>query len=238
MGVETIPLPPEGYGGSFSEIVYDTGEPLEGEPLEFRLIYSGDQLFSNGTAAQKHAIRRVFHPQLKQLWESNSQLRGLAASRGTYDLPVGTDHTSDGCEELARAAYFNRLGNLYERGKFRFAPLVLQEICLRVSLDILFLRRDQHPLIMGGGDIDNRLKTLFDALRVPSTNDGLEVPEDGEEPFFVLLQDDCLISEIRVDTDNILLLPNSAKANSRDVFLVIHVKLMPTERVAHSWAFA
>jgi hypothetical protein len=62
-----------------------------------------------------------------------------------------------------------------------------------VSLDILFLRRDQHPLIKAGGDIDNWLKTLFAALRVPETTAGLAgVPGEGEDPFFVLLQDDAL----------------------------------------------
>ena len=205
--------------------------------MEFRLLYSGDQLFADGDAAQKHAIRRVFHPQIKQLWKSDSKLSRLAADRGFYFLPQGTDPNGKGTGDLARQAHFERMGNSYPRGDFRFVPLVEEENVLRVSIDILFLRRDQHPLIMAGGDIDNRLKTLFDAFRVPSRSEGLDTPLDGEDPFFVFLQDDKLICDISVTTDNILLLPDSARANSRDVFLVIHVKLKPKERSAFSWAF-
>ena len=109
---------------------------------------------------------------------------------------------------------------------------------MRVGIDILFLRRDQHPLILRGGDIDNRLKTLFDAFRVPDKKGKLKCdPAEGEDPFFVLLQDDKLISEVRIDTDNILLLPDNAKPNSKDVFLVINVRLVPKERKAFTWAY-
>jgi hypothetical protein len=217
-------------------VVYDTGRQVEGKCVELRLLYSGDQLFANGDAAQKHAIRRVFHPQLKQLWNTNPSLRKMAALRGACHLPTGTD--LNGKEDEARGAFFNWMGSRYPRGSFQFVPLVEQELCLRVSLDILFLRRDQHPLIQGGGDIDNRLKTLFDAFRVPSpTIEGLGNPSIGEEPLFVLLQDDKLISDVSVTTGNILLLPQNAPANSRDVFLVIHVRLKTSERGPYSVAF-
>jgi hypothetical protein len=226
--------------GEESIVVYDAGlSPVEGECVEFRLLYSGNQLASNGSLSEKQALRRAFHPQLKQLWKSNSQLSRLANLRGIYTDPEKPiDQDSHNATEVAQTAFFNRIGALYERGNFHFVPLIEQSLCLRVSLDILFLRRDQHPLIKDGGDIDNRLKTLFDAFRVPETTGGLGgTPEAGEDPFFVLLQDDCLISEVRVNTDNLLMLPQQAAPNSKDVFLVIEVRLKPTERVAHSWAF-
>ena len=206
--------------------------------MEFRLLYSGNELVSTGSPKDKHVIRRTFHPQLKQLWKSNSQLRKLAIDRGGYDLQPGTDPFGKEYDEQATAAYFNRVGNLYERGKHRFIPLVEQNLCLRVSIDILFLRPDQHPLIKDGGDIDNRLKTLFDAFRVPETADGLggKTVKD-EDPLFVFLQDDSLISEIRVNTDNLLRLPQTRDLSAADVFMVINVKLKPTERTAHNWAF-
>jgi len=220
------------------EVVYSTGEAVEGECVEFRLLYSGNQLVSDGDATQKHVIRRAFHPQLKQLWKSNSQLSDLAMRRGVYCFPDGTDFQSEGMPEQAREAFFAKMGKLYERGGFHFVPLIEQANCLRVSLDILFLRRDQHPMIKAGGDIDNRLKTLFDAFRVPDTTAGLGgIPEAGEEPFFVLLQDDCLISEIRVNTDNLLMLPQQTAPNAKDAFLVIDVRLKPTKKTVHNWAF-
>jgi hypothetical protein len=127
---------------------------------------------------------------------------------------------------------------LYQRGSFRFVPLIERETAVRVSIDILFLRRDQHPLIKEGGDIDNRLKTLFDALGIPETTNGLGgLPEQGEDPFFVLLQDDSLVSDIRVNTDNLLMLPKSTTIDAKDAFLVIGVTLKATEQNERNWPF-
>lgn len=52
------------------------------------------------------------------------------------------------------------------------------------------------------GDIDNRLKTLFDALRLPNqTNElvGYDNPAPDENPFFCLLEDDSLITHVSVE---------------------------------------
>jgi hypothetical protein len=60
--------------------------------------------------------------------------------------------------------------------------------------------------ISARADIDNRLKTLFDALSVP--NDGKQMPsippQDGEDPFYVLLADDRLVTHVAVQTDYLL----------------------------------
>jgi hypothetical protein len=219
-------------------LAYSTNdESIEGECVEFRLLYQGDQLTSDGSTTVKHAIRRQFHPQLRQLWKSNTQLAKMARLRGLYTVPAQPLNPDDP-PEIAQDAFFAHMGGLYDRGGIHFVPLIEQSLCLRVSLDILFLRRDQHPLIKDGGDIDNRLKTLFDALRVPDSTSGLGgTPPPDEDPFFVLLQDDSLISEVKVTTDNLLMLPKQALPNSKDVFLVIDVRLKPTEKVQHNWPF-
>jgi hypothetical protein len=41
---------------------------MEGEFVQFRLLYSGNQLTANGSPSDKHAVRREFHGQLKRLW--------------------------------------------------------------------------------------------------------------------------------------------------------------------------
>src|SRR6266849_6098917 len=57
-------------------------------------------------------------------------------------------------------------------GGKQFVPLVRQSLALACSLDILFLRREEPgSLILQGGDIDNRIKTLFDALKMPTADD-------------------------------------------------------------------
>ena len=52
-------------------------------------------------------------------------------------------------------------------------------------------------------DVDNRLKTIFDALRMAKGADELgrntaspQVPDKSEDPFFVVLQDDKLITHV------------------------------------------
>lgn len=217
-----------------SAVVYNTGDRIEGECVQFRLLYAGNELVSDGDATQKHKIRRAFHPQLKRLWMSDRKLCDLAMRHGLHVMDPNTP-VEEVEESVAQLAYMNYVGDKWARGKFRFVPLVTQDICLKVSLDVLFLRPDQHPLIKQGGDLDNRLKTLFDALRIPEHSKGLgESPLEGEEPFFVLLQDDCLISEIRVETDNLLMLPNNVVHSAKDAFLIIDVKLKPTRGMARA----
>jgi hypothetical protein len=62
-------------------------------------------------------------------------------------------------------------------------------------------------LLNHAGDLDNRLKPLFDSLRVPQHLH--ELPDDGEpgedeEPFFSLLEDDALVTRISVTTDRLV----------------------------------
>jgi hypothetical protein len=61
-------------------------------------------------------------------------------------------------------------------------------------------------------DIDNRLKTVFDALRKAkgpdelgaSTAAGQVGAASGEDPFYVVLEDDRLITHLAVTTDTLL----------------------------------
>ena len=86
---------------------------------------------------------------------------------------------------------------------FNFLPLVQKEVFLACSLDVLFLRKGGQGNIVINGDIDARLKTLFDALQKPQQRSecGGASPTEEEKPFFVLLENDNLISEIKVTTE-------------------------------------
>ncbi|MCH8948126.1 MAG: hypothetical protein IH789_10950, partial [Acidobacteria bacterium] len=123
------------------------------------------------------------------------------------------------------------LASNFRRGEFHFVPLVNDLWKLVCDLDILFLRREAPgELVKSGGDIDNRIKTLFDALRVPSglseIGKGASV-EHNEDPFYCLLQDDSLITGFRVTTDRLLTPAGSGKVKD-DVSLVITVKVLPS----------
>jgi hypothetical protein len=178
--------------------------------MEFRLIYEGP-LPSNGKPKIKHMIRKVFHKQLAELWQKNRTLQ-LAKERVSLEPDgVGT--------------FLNKLARRFDRGGFRFVPLINDMFGMVCELDILFLRRDNPGNLIILGDIDNRIKTLFDALRVPSNeSEVVDSPEPNEEPFFCLLEDDALITRVNVTTDRLLTpLKGESSHPENDVFLVIHV---------------
>ncbi|AFY39074.1 hypothetical protein Lepto7376_2817 [[Leptolyngbya] sp. PCC 7376] len=172
--------------------------------MQFTLYYRGD-LKSNGKPAHKHKIRQYFHPQLKELWKQ-LPLRDFAF---LYANTADSDKISL-CEEVEL---------------FTFVPLVSDKISLIAELDIQILwPQKRGEIITNGGDIDNRLKTLFDALKVPSEPTALPLgtsPSKGEEPFFCLLKDDSLITRLSVETDH--LLDPDYKNNSSEVILFIRV---------------
>lgn len=132
------------------------------------------------------------------------------------------------------------LGNSWSRYGFNFVPLVTAELCLRCSLDILFLRVEEKNYILQGGDIDGRLKVLFDSLRIvgqPNQLPRTVVPDVDEDPFFCLMQDDELISEVRVNTSQLLRLPHAKALDRHDVYLQITVKLNATRPHQYGWVF-
>lgn len=78
---------------------------------------------------------------------------------------------------------------------------------------------------MLGGDIDGRVKTVFDSLRVPTPEEAYKLkdkfpPTEDENPMYCLMQDDKLVSEVRVLADHLLLLPHTTSLNPNDSFLV------------------
>jgi hypothetical protein len=171
--------------------------------MRFRLTYDGC-LQSDGTAQHKHEIRREFHPQLKRLWDVDPNLKAFA---------------DNGIPRL------NILADQYARLGYRFVPLATSGMSLIAAIEILFLRPGGS--VIPSGDIDNRLKTLFDALRMPDYKGelgGYLMPTADEDPFFVLLQNDKLISHIAVETDVLLQPTHLADGN----FLENHVRLIIT----------
>lgn len=189
--------------------------------MEFRLIYKGKlpavSKSAKGTRVEdKHRIRKTLHPQLRELWKSDPILRKHFMELKKNGRPL-----------------FELLADDYARCGYRFLPLVGSpagdEAC---SLDILFLRRDQPgALVEHGGDIDSRIKVILDALRMPDECHEVcgNSPTKDEEPFFCLLTDDKIITEIRIVTDR-LLTPLETDERIHDVHLIIHVKTITYSR--------
>jgi len=92
------------------------------------------------------------------------------------------------------------------------------------GLKIPLLRpKPTGKIVTQSGDIDNRLKTLLDALKMPDPGSlprGAS-PNSDESPFFCLLQDDNLITSLDVTTDRLL---DSSSTIHYDLLLLVHVQ--------------
>lgn len=198
--------------------------------MEFRLTYAGKLLASNvgrgderpARKEHKRMLRRHFHHQLRRLYEITPFLNtGTHAGKGL-----------DGYTETTLPVYDkDAIAREHERHGFHFLPLITKNLKLACELDILFLRRQDPGGLWSGGDIDNRLKTLFDALTIPDGNQGYETiaPEADEHPFYCLLEDDKLISKVAVETDRLLEDLNGMPPDESDARLTITVRIQPYE---------
>lgn len=185
--------------------------------MQFHLTYNGPLRSSRdsnnpGKTAHKHDIRRKFHKQLKKLWETHPVL-----TRGHSSAPViGSTSMKETTSEFG----------------YTWKALVTESNGLTCELDILMLRDGLPGEVLH--DIDNRLKTLFDALRKPGNEQelgsnapqGIPHPQSDEEPFYVLLEDDRLITRVNVSTDLLLQPVEKTRANEA-VRLFITVNIRP-----------
>lgn len=169
--------------------------------MEFTLYYRGELKAATGAKKrreEKHVLRKEFHRQLKELWQQ----------------PPLKD----------RPEFLESKTHLQKVGKFQFAPTVNAKLHMVANLTITLLRPEPPgQIITQSGDIDNRLKTLLDALKVPSQPDDLPskaAPSEDESPFFCLVEDDNLITSLDIKTDRLL----ERTAGSSDVVLLIHVR--------------
>jgi len=186
--------------------------------MQLRLTYQGSLLGANNKntrAGHKHEIRKCFHHQLKRFWELHPALSNLSL------------------QDANNPAHYYMivpyLAEKFSRYGYRFVPLVSAFFVVNCSISILLLRPDPPGQIIKSGDLDNRLKTVFDALRVPQSQDELgdyDTPADDENPMYCLLEDDKLIHHVSMETDT-LLEPVSDTENNNDVRLLVKADIQP-----------
>lgn len=211
-------------------------EPLE--LMKFTLTYDGD-LASSGNKpkpAEVGRIRNVFHDQLADLWDKHIVLRQLArtafinATGGQvfygFDLPPGevlptfadaVPPPPAGTVSLCAPIAVPEVGS--------FVPLVRKSLYLACALDILFLRQeDPGSLVLQGGDLDGRIKTLFDALRMPTQQ---EAKGDSltADPLCCVLESDTLISDVSIKTGR-LLGSRTRKVHAVQLWIDVTVKVL------------
>lgn len=178
--------------------------------MKFSLVIRGHlPPDKRGTTDVKQRIRRELHPQLRTLWQQHPHLSGGSKLDQNGETPI------------------TRIANDFSRCGFRFVPLVRTNSSMACWLDFHILRREEPHLLFtgsGSGDLDGRIKTLIDGLRMPQQCSEVagQVPSQDEDPFFCLLEDDRLIYEFMVRTDR-LLVPAEPDEPHRDVVAIINV---------------
>jgi hypothetical protein len=177
--------------------------------MQFRLLYEGPIPPRQRVNVEDiHVIRMALHPQLKALWQ--------------YE-PL-----SNSPEWLKDPPLPGKLGILERCNNVLFAPLITRKNNLTCELSITLLRQQPPGQLLGeGGDIDNRMKTLFDALRMPNTAEAQQAKiEPVDDPIHCLLQDDALVTKVTVETDR-LLRPGSGQF---DLVAIIQARVLTSGR--------
>jgi len=136
--------------------------------VRFVLHYRGP-LRANARPDHKHELRRAFHTQLITVWSQS---------------PLSETDPWTSPERVAGHYHFRR-----NVGPYVFVPLVTDEVNAVAELKLTLLRPEPPGgLVTQGGDIDNRMKTLLDALSVPSHENALPQSEEARlEPIYCLL---------------------------------------------------
>jgi hypothetical protein len=221
---------------ALASLRFGNGGALGAPAMKFTLTYDGE-LRSNGDPRQKWEIRKYLHPQLDELWRIDPALVRLLKFRyvpqGGYwhsemhhsvmdeRKPAEPDPTSiDLCKPI-------------ERENRQFVPIVRDSLLLKCGLKITFLRKEEPGRLYQAGDLDNRLKTLFDALSIPNKEQIVDDPT-MVGPIYTLLEDDALITKLDVETHRLLSRPNASK---HEVRLIIEVTVSVTESRLYNQPF-
>lgn len=149
--------------------------------MEFAVTFDGVLPTTRANREIKHHLRLSLHLQMKALFEA----KGLAGPPEFRTLEPGHSHSM--VHEV--------------RGK-RFVSLVCANNGLFAELNVTMLRPDPTNNLIVEGDIDNRLKVLFDVLSVPRKE---QLPTDwtptsDQEPVYCLLEDDQRITRVSLQT--------------------------------------
>lgn len=235
------------------------GSPLDIQfqklTMRFRLTYEGHLRASQpgNTNAQsqkqatltehKHSIRQQFHKQLERFWAVNKYLSEERVWPKDFHVQIPSSDTASrwgGPPPDEMQPLKDVIAELHKKNGYRFVPLVRKDFYLHCFLSILFLRRQKPGQIFFAGDLDNRVKTLLDALSMPQQNNQFPGagPNEGEDPFFVLLEDDSMISHLDVEGDELLdPLSEQEDADFGKVRAIITVDIRPYHMTNRSVMF-
>lgn len=172
--------------------------------MEITLSYWGPAS-TTGHTVKKFELRRNFHNQLIN-FHSYALDRGIARSK--VFPPENRRIVED----------------------FVFLPLVTMNSGLLVDVNFTILSEHEpgHNLSYPTGDTDNLVKGLLDGLRMARNKNETrdQKPRKGEDPFYVLMEDDLSVSRISVVHDR-LLFPRPTHRGQKEIFVLIKATIYP-----------
>lgn len=120
---------------------------------------------------------------------------------------------------------------------FKFVSLVHRSLAVVAELDVRFLfppKKTISPMSMVTRDVDNKLKTLFDGLRIPQLRQEIPetwTPNSEQSPLFCLLEDDSLIAKVSVSSGYCL-----RPLELEEVVVILNVKVKGKMGTLHNFA--
>ena len=197
--------------------------------MEFHLVYDGNllrpQQSDNRRVWEKHAIRAFLSPQLESLWKTHPALKYYGEK--TVEIDEYERRVSP------PKPFLDHLADRHKVEDLGIIPIMTEANGLVCSLNILLLRPDYRGAIEAGGDIDNRLKTLIDALTKPKpgqlkTKDGVSYPN----PMYCLMEDDKQVKGLAVETDRLLY---SMDGGQHDAIAIVKVTTAQVDPFGSPW---
>ncbi len=163
--------------------------------MKFKLLYVGEVKINPKKRSQHlQDIRDALSPQLKRLSEISpyNEIKKKLEKKGKAIKTVG------GVD---------------------FCPLITQDLDLLAELDIQIM----HPELLETprADIDNRMKTLLDALKRPQSSHEIAENMNRDEVCYTLLDDDHLVTKMTINTSHLLYKEEASNKNHDYKLLII-----------------
>ncbi len=200
-----------------NSVTYQVGHDVFGlQFMKFTLTYEGGLPSSNKPKIEDvWRIRKEIAPQLKDLWASHPALKFVADNRyfpkkGGATLEQGHHlHPGPvrGVQMTASHGFESGIIDLcepIEKYGAWFRPLVRESYALHCGLKIVFLRHERPGKVFQGGDIDNRIATLLDALSMPRHREQVLEFNDEHDPLLCVMEDDSMLSGYAVESERLL----------------------------------
>ena len=175
-------------------------------------------------------MRLAFHDQLANLWQVNPILQEFSHTEApTLERAIEPDFLATYNERLSdniptKYRYSELLIREHKDHGIQWHPLITIENKLVCELSILMLRPNDNRSVVQGGDIDGRVKTIFDSLSIPRSGDVLSKFPEHNGTFYTLLSDDSLISKVGIDTDELLELPTDHDDNYAQLVIEVNTR--------------